>query len=264
MTPITPPELRLVCTDFDGTIHSELDYPTIAHEFQDMIATLQRRGARWVINTGRELGDLFQEMKRSNLRVMPDYLVVVEREIYARRADSFERHAAWNDRCTSTHQRLFASMRTEVHRWSAWVREHFAAEVYEDPWSPFCLIATSPVEASDIVRQLEQWCRSWPELMVVSNHIYVRLSHVDFHKGSALREVASLCGAAPETTFIAGDHWNDLPMLKRECAHWLMAPDNAVPEVKSAVLKNGGWVEEGRASRAVTAGLRRCVDRQND
>lgn len=259
MTPNRPTHLQLICTDFDGTIHSDLDSPTIAPEFQELIADLQRKGVKWVVNTGREMGDLLREMKRSQMRVAPDYLVVVEREIHVRRSDTFESHAPWNDRCTTTHAQLFEKMRADVTKWSEWVTKRYIADVYEDAWSPFCLVASNPSDASTIVRQLEEWCRPWPELVVVSNHIYARLSHVDFHKGSALREVASLCGASPETTFIAGDHLNDLPMLKRECAHWLVAPENAVREVKNAVQSAGGWVMEGRASRAVVAGLRRCL-----
>lgn len=259
MTPSKPPTLRLICTDFDGTIHSDLDSPTIAHEFQELIADFQRQGVKWVVNTGRGMSDLLQEMKRSCLTVAPDYLVVVEREIYVRTDDCFESHARWNDRCTRTHKNLFDRMRADVSGWCAWVSRNFVAEVYEDEWSPFCLIAANAADAAAIVRQLEDWCRPWPELVVISNHVYARLSHVDYHKGSALREVASLCGATPATTFIAGDHLNDLSMLTRDCAHWLVAPENAVPDVKSAVRQAGGWVIEGRASRAVVAGLRRYM-----
>lgn len=251
--------LRLVCTDFDGTIHSDLDSPAIAHEFQDLIADLQRRGVRWVVNTGRELDDLLREMERSELRVAPDFLVVVEREIYVREDGRFEGHASWNERCTRTHAQLFERMRPNVPEWNDWVTRNFVAEVYEDAWSPFCLVASSPADATVIVNRLKAWCRPWPELVVVSNHVYVRLSHADYHKGSALREVASLCGASPATTFIAGDHLNDLPMLKRECARWLVAPENAVPEVKLAVRTAGGRILSGRASRAIVAGLRECI-----
>jgi hydroxymethylpyrimidine pyrophosphatase-like HAD family hydrolase len=95
---------------------------------------------------------------------------------------------------------------------------------------------------------------------VVSNHIYARLSHAGFHKGSALREVAGLCGAGPDTTFIAGDHLNDLPMLRREHGRWLMAPRNAVPEVREAVLLAGGWWIDAPAGEAVVEGLRRVIE----
>jgi hydroxymethylpyrimidine pyrophosphatase-like HAD family hydrolase len=151
-------------------------------------------------------------------------------------------------------------MRSVVAEWTEWVNRRFLAEVYEDPWSPFCLVAGTPEDAGTIVRQMRAWCQPWPELTVVSNHVYARLSHVDFHKGSALAEVATLCGATPDTTFAAGDHLNDLSMLRPEYARWLVAPTNAVVEVKELVTQGGGWIVDGIASRAVARGLRRCLE----
>ena len=259
MTPPADHPLQLVCTDFDGTIHTDLESPAVAQDFQELIGGLQSQGVRWVVNTGRGLADLLREMARSKLNVAPDYLVVVEREIYRREGDRYVAHTAWNERCTRTHEDLFARLRPELPAWFEWVNGNFVAEVYEDPWSPFCLVAASPSDAVEIVEQVELRCRAWPDVTVVANHIYARLSHVDYHKGSALREVATLCGAQPAGTFIAGDHWNDLPMLRRDLGRWLVAPVNAMPEVKVAVEAAGGWVIGERAGRAVAEGLRRVI-----
>jgi hydroxymethylpyrimidine pyrophosphatase-like HAD family hydrolase len=261
MTP-APSPLQLVCTDFDGTIHSEFTSPPVPDAFQDLIADLQRRGVRWVINTGRDLHDLLHTMRRAGFRVAPDYLVVVEREIYLREGDRFVPHRVWNDRCTSTHLDLFSQVRPELEALFAWVNGRYEAEVFADAWSPFCLVAEDPRDASAIVDHLRVWSRRWPELAVVSNHVYARLSHVDYHKGSALREVAALCGASAETTFIAGDHFNDLPMLTREYGRWLLAPHNAVTEVRQAIHAAGGWLPEAHAGDAVVHGLRLIVGGQ--
>jgi len=259
MTPPPSLALKLVCTDFDGTIHSALESPAVAPEFQELIAGLQRQGVRWVVNTGRGLADLLREMARAKLNVAPDYLVVVEREIYRRDGAAYVAHAEWNERCTRTHDDLFARLRPELPAWFEWVNGNFVAEVFEDPWSPFCLVAANPEDAAEIVEQVELRCRAWPEVTVVANHVYARLSHADYHKGSALREVATLCGAEPAGTFIAGDHWNDLPMLRRELGRWLVAPVNAMVEVKTAVTDAGGWVIAAPAGRAVAEGLRRVI-----
>lgn len=259
MSPNDPSTLQLVCTDFDGTIHNEFVSPTVPDAFQDLIGDLQRRGVRWVINTGRDLQDLLRTMRRAGFRVAPDYLVVVEREIYVRDRDRYEPHRGWNDLCTSTHLDLFSQVRPALQELFAWVNEKYAAEVFEDAWSPFCLVAADPRDASAIVNHLRSWSRRWPELAVVSNHVYARLSHVAYHKGSALREVASLCGACADTTFIAGDHFNDLPMLTRAHGRWLLAPGNAVPEVKQAIQSEGGWLIEAHAGDAVVQGLRRVL-----
>jgi hydroxymethylpyrimidine pyrophosphatase-like HAD family hydrolase len=92
-------------------------------------------------------------------------------------------------------------------------------------------------------------------LSVVRNDVYARLSHSDFNKGTALREVSGLCGATPEGVFVAGDHFNDLPMLKRKLAHRIVAPANALPEIKEAVRAEGGVVASKNAGIGVAAAL---------
>lgn len=257
MTPATP--LQLVCTDFDGTIHLDRENPPVGKEFQDLIGELQAAGVRWVINTGRDLSSLLEEMARARMTVRPDFIVVVEREIHIHEHSRYVSHAHWNDRCTAVHAELFARLRPELPPLFEWVNEHFEASVFEDPWSPFCLVASNLDESLAIVRRCEEWAAKWPEVAVVRNDVYARLSHVDFNKGTALQEVARLIDVSPEGILVAGDHVNDLPMLDRSVARWLVAPDNCVPEVRSHVRTKGGWLMEGRGSQGVTEGLRRCL-----
>ncbi|HAV62442.1 MAG TPA: hypothetical protein DCY13_08775 [Verrucomicrobiales bacterium] len=259
MTPNSPSTLQLVCTDFDGTIHLEGTHPPVGTEFQELIAKLQSEGVRWVINTGRDLSSLMEEMARSRLSVKPDYVVVVEREIYRHDGACYLSHHAWNDRCTRIHEQLFARLRHELPPLFSWINENFGASVFEDAWSPFCLVASNLDESMAIVRRFEEWAKAWPEVTVVRNDVYARLSHVEYNKGTALREVARLCGSDADRTFVAGDHVNDLPMLRPDLARWLMAPGNCVEEVRAAVEHAGGWVAPHKASEAVAEGLRRCL-----
>jgi hydroxymethylpyrimidine pyrophosphatase-like HAD family hydrolase len=90
---------------------------------------------------------------------------------------------------------------------------------------------------------------------VVRNDIYARFSHAAYNKGTALAEIARLLGVAAEEIIAAGDHFNDLPMLSRRHAQWLIAPGNAVPCVKQAVLAAGGFVAEGLHGHGVAEGL---------
>ena len=54
MPPLTPP-IQLICTDFDGTLHSDYTEPPVPQALQTKLAQLQAQGATWVINTGRTL-----------------------------------------------------------------------------------------------------------------------------------------------------------------------------------------------------------------
>ena len=80
---------ELISTDFDGTLHADHEDPPVPHDLQELIASLQVRGAKWVINTGRDLGSLLETLGRARLRIKPDYVVVVEREIYCHQEARF-------------------------------------------------------------------------------------------------------------------------------------------------------------------------------
>src|SRR5437879_4562130 len=74
--------IKLLSTDFDGTLFAEFEDPPIPLELQQLIAELQKRGAKWVINTGRDMASLMEALGRAGVEIEPDYLVLVEREIH--------------------------------------------------------------------------------------------------------------------------------------------------------------------------------------
>jgi len=232
----------VISTDFDGTLYSEFLIPHVPRLLQDTIARLQAEGVIWVINTGRDLSSLMEALARCRLTIRPDYLVVVEREIYQHTGSKYVEMEDWNEVCRREHAALFEALKPELPMMTAWVQENSQASIYEDPYSPFCLVAGTNDEADSICARLEEWSRSIPHLAVVRNDVYARLSHEWYNKGTALREIASRLGFPPESVFAAGDHYNDLPMLLKEYAGLLAAPENAIPEVKEAVRRQGGFV----------------------
>src|SRR5206468_3501352 len=56
--------IRLISTDFDGTLHAECENPPVPLDLQQLIAKLQRHGAKWVINTGRDLSSVMEGIAR--------------------------------------------------------------------------------------------------------------------------------------------------------------------------------------------------------
>ena len=77
-----PGPIQLLCTDFDGTLHSDFTEPRVPVALQQKIGELQTTGTQWIINTGRTLEDLQTGLEQAHLSVKPDYVVVIEREIY--------------------------------------------------------------------------------------------------------------------------------------------------------------------------------------
>jgi hydroxymethylpyrimidine pyrophosphatase-like HAD family hydrolase len=95
--------------------------------------------------------------------------------------------------------------------------------------------------------------------MVMRNNVYARFCHSDYHKGTALGEIARRLSIGVNHIFAAGDHLNDLPMLERRHAGCLMAPGNALEAVKSAVRRQGGYVSKLPHGHGVLDGLKHYI-----
>jgi hypothetical protein len=180
--------IQLISTDFDGTLFAEFANPPIPERVQELIGGLQSRGAKWIINTGRDMSSLMEALARARIAIEPDFLVLVEREIH-RRADSrYLSLEDWNSGCARAHAELFARLQADLPRLVAWISARFPARIYQDAYSPFCLIAGNNGDADVIHSHLAEYSRSVPQLAVVRNDVYARFSHEAYNKGTALAE----------------------------------------------------------------------------
>src|ERR1051326_288829 len=93
--------IKLISTDFDGTLFAEFENPPIAPHLLDLIGELQSKGAKWVINTGRDMSSLMETMARSHIPIKPDYLVLLEGEIHVHQNTQYVGWDDWNDECRS-------------------------------------------------------------------------------------------------------------------------------------------------------------------
>ena len=69
-------------------------------------------------------------------------------------------------------------MRADVSSLTEWVNARFRATVYEDAFSPFCLIAGDVRDADVIHADLDDYCRRIPNLVVVRKAPGLRKSPV--------------------------------------------------------------------------------------
>lgn len=237
------PPFDLLSTDFDGTIFAEFEDPPVAPALVDLIERLQAQGVKWVINTGRDMGSLMESLGRAALRVRPDYLILVEREIYVHSNSRYLSFDPWNARCTADHAALFERIADELPEMTQWVEENYPeTTIYSDIYSPFCLIANSNRESDRIQAALDARCAAIADLAFVRNDVYSRVCHAAYSKGTALEHLAEELGLDSTRILAAGDHLNDLPMLSASVARWLVAPVNAVPQVKRQIIDEGGHV----------------------
>ena len=161
----------------------------------------------------------------------------------------------WNLKCHIEQQKLFGRVRSRLPDLIRKIEVEHLAQVYEDAYSPFCLVAPSNAAADVILREVEAVFEDVPELSIVRNDIYARFSHSAYNKGSAMAEIGKRIGVKPSHTFAAGDHLNDIPMLSSRYARWLAAPFNAVPEVKELVLRQNGYVSPETAGKGIADSL---------
>jgi len=247
--------IQLISTDFDGTLFAEFENPPVPDRLQELISSLQGQGAKWVINTGRDMSSLMETLGRGHLWVEPDYLVLVEREIHLLKDSQYVGLEEWNQACASAQAGVFAQVRPRLPEVINWIKSRYRVHIYEDAFSPFCLIAGNVGDADVIHAYLDDFCETIPDLVVVRNDIYARFSHRAFNKGTALSEIARRLGVARENVFAVGDHLNDLPMLSTEHAGFIAAPANAIPVVKAQVLQQNGFVSRYSQGSGVAEAL---------
>jgi hydroxymethylpyrimidine pyrophosphatase-like HAD family hydrolase len=248
--------IKLISTDFDGTLFAEFENPPIPEGLQQLLGDLQARGATWVINTGRDMSSLMESLARAGIGIEPDFLVLVEREIHRHLESQYVGLQQWNEACAQAHAEVFARVRPELPRIVAWIHARFHVRIYEDAYSPFCLVAGNNGDMDAIHAFLEECCRTVTDLSVVRNDVYARFSHRAYNKGTALAELARQLGLEPRHVFAVGDHLNDLPMLSRRHAGFLAAPANAVALVQETVRRQGGYVSRRPHGHGVAEALR--------
>ncbi|CAB4244469.1 Haloacid dehalogenase [Methylacidimicrobium sp. AP8] len=250
--------LRLVCTDFDGTLlpaGEEADRSVCAEFFSRLERLKQEKGVIWVINTGRPWESLCRELERLRFPYWPDWVVLGEREVYRIERRLPIPHRAWNERCSALHRELFAATAAFWEGMRHFLRNETRAVYDHAEWSPLEILASDAAEADRIHEKILDWMAPFPELSVQRNFEGFRFSHREIHKGSALQAVQAQIGVEAAATLAAGDHHNDLPMLDRRYAAFLTCPANAIPEVKERVRSQGGFLASLPASAGVAQAL---------
>ena len=102
--------IRLLSTDFDGTLVSHLGEPALDRRCMEMICELQDAGATWAINTGRSVDLLESGLANFEFQIRPDFILTTERDVFrpGGNGDKWEPFGDWNDRCARDHAELFS------------------------------------------------------------------------------------------------------------------------------------------------------------
>jgi HAD superfamily hydrolase (TIGR01484 family) len=247
----------LLSFDFDGTLAHPDEEPSVQFEFFEVIESLRHtHRVYWGINTGRSLMFALQGMAEADFPYLPDYIIAREREIFT--PNGFGRwipEKRWNERSAKAHRKLFRKYRKFLKRSQQWVESETGAVWGMQEDEPAGIVASTVSEMDWIVRRLNEELTQYPGLSYQRNGIYLRFSHQDYHKGSAMAEVAKLIGVDAAHTFAIGDSDNDLDMLNPELARYLACPSNACAEVRERVRHSGGYIAKNPTSRGTVEAL---------
>jgi hypothetical protein len=249
--------IRLLSTDFDGTLVDHYATPPVDNELFSVLSDLRARGVHWAINTGRDLHFVDDGLREFNFPVEPDFVLTSEREVFHRGPDGkWQDYGDWNQRCYSAHDTLFESasdLLADIRNFLTTCNSE--AEPIWEGERMVGLAAKSEDEMDRVCVFLEEERGRVPGFAYMRNTIWVRFCHEAYSKGTALAELGRLTGISREEIFAAGDHYNDLPMLDGIHARWIMCPSNAVPAVKNTVAAAGGYLAKGRCSTGVVEAL---------
>ena len=249
--------IRLLSTDFDGTVVNHDAQPAVVPEFFSALAEMRERGVLWAVNTGRVLWHIEEGLQELKFPIEPDYVLTSEREVFHRGADGrWQDFGDWNARCLAAHDALFSKAGILLADIEAYLAAHTKAHPIYEGARLIGLAAESDDEMDGICLFLEKETARVPGFQFMRNTIYVRFCHEDYSKGTALAELARLTGLQRGEIFAAGDHYNDLPMLDGRFAQWVACPGNAVDAVKRTVAQAGGYVAQGACSAGIVEALR--------
>ena len=249
--------IRLLSTDFDGTLVAHDSDPVLDPGCLETIRALQEEGAIWAINTGRSVQLLESGLTDFDFPVHPDFILTSERDIFrpAGNGTRWEAYGDWNSRVARDHAELFASVSSVFAEVIDFVNRETRARVLYERNGPEGLIAQDEEEMERIISFIDEVRAPHPKFHYQRNTVYLRFCHADYHKGAALAELSRLIEIPREQTFAAGDHFNDISMLDGRYAQYPACPSNAIPEVKAAVRDAGGYVAENACGAGVHEAL---------
>lgn len=243
-------------TDFDGTLLDSNIPPRVDPALKNWIINFRHQGGIWAVNTGRELSYLTAGLRQSGIGIVPDYAIVVEREIYRFDHGEYEPVFPWFKECSEHHTEIF---NLHSHLWGQlkdWIHANARAVTYQDKYSPFSVIADDEDQARTIHSEMESVAKKMEKVIYVHNSIYGRFAHEDYHKGSALKELARIKSVDPGHVISAGDHWNDFSMFNRSISGYWIAPGNAIPDLKNHIQSYSlGYVAQKYSSLGILEGL---------
>lgn len=257
-----PSKIRLLSTDFDGTLVAHGGDPVLDRGCMEYIENLQEDGVLWAINTGRSVDLLQSGLTDFEFPIHPDFILTSERDVFRPSSNGgrWEPYGDWNERVAREHAELFQSAESVLAEVVDFVNQKTKARLLYHSAGLEGLVAENEEELDRVTKFIDRAREKQPKFHYQRNTVYLRFCHADYHKGAALAELSRLVEIPPAQIFAAGDHHNDVSMLDGRYARFPACPANAIPEVKDAVRGAGGYVASKSYGAGVHEALLRCAE----
>lgn len=248
--------------DFDDTLFTMGGPAEERRVFFSIMRGLRARyGALWGINTGRDpvylregLMDLFHDDPEA---FAPDFTVTMERNVHLADAEGrLMPGLPWNDACAVAHDDLFSRYGGMLEELMAHLECRFSGlELRRQANDAFSLVVNDACGLDDVSCVIQDRVGPYEEIVTQRAGPYLRFSHRDYNKGTALAFVASRFRVPPVSTAIFGDGHNDLDAMRHLPEAFRCCPSNAAEEVKAMVACGHGYVSPEPRTRGVLDGL---------
>lgn len=248
--------------DFDDTLFTMGGPAGERRMFFSIMRGLRTRyGALWGINTGRDtiylregLMDLFHDDPEA---FAPDFTVTMERNVHLADAEGrLMPGLPWNDACAVAHDDLFSRYGGMLEELMAHLECRFSGlELRRQANDAFSLVVNDACGLDDVSCVIQDKVGPYEEIVTQRAGPYLRFSHRDYNKGTALAFVASRFRVPPVHAAIFGDGHNDLDAMRHLPEAFRCCPSNAAAEVKAMVACGHGYVSTEPRTRGVLDGL---------
>jgi len=241
--------IKLISLDFDGTILVYDDPAGVFHpSVIDLLNELEARGIRWCANSGRDFPDQLKVLDRScarGLKFLPDALICSESLVYVRNNGQYSPLEPWNSKAHDDLRACHARVQKQLDGQLTYIQRTYQpiSTMIGDLFTAFFVHDKDGLPIK-LFQDLNRFLKNLEGVMLTRNGGWVAVMHEALGKGHALKAYARHIDLPSDHILAIGDQYNDLPMLILDVARHVGCPGDAIPEVRQAVRKAGGWVAE--------------------
>src|SRR4029078_5585157 len=151
-------KIRLISTDFDGTLVAHGSDPVLDRGCMEHIGELQAQGVIWAINTGRSVALLESVLEDFGFPIHPDFILTSERDVFRPGSNGrkWEPYGDWNERVAREHAELYSSAHSVLAEVVDFVNHKTKARLLYHTSGLEGLVAESEEELDRVTRFIDQ------------------------------------------------------------------------------------------------------------